>query len=55
MSDKLVDGLIAIAVAVVGLATVAVIFSQKAQTGNVITQGGNAFASIIKAAVSPVS
>jgi PRD1 phage membrane DNA delivery len=55
MSDKLIDGLIAIGVAVVGLATIAVIFSQKAQTAGVITSGGNAFASIIKAAVAPVS
>lgn len=55
MYDKVVNGIIAVAVAVVGLAVVAVIFSQKGQTSNVITAGGNAFASIIKAAVGPVS
>jgi hypothetical protein len=55
MDDKVVNGIIAILVAVVGLATTAVIFSTKANTANVITAGGNSFASIIKAAVGPVS
>lgn len=55
MDDKFVSGLIAVLVAVVALATTAVIFSQRAQTANVITSGGNAFAQIIKAAVGPVS
>jgi hypothetical protein len=55
MDDKFVTGLIAVLVAVVGLSTVAVIFSSKAQTAQVITSGGNAFAQIIKAAVGPVS
>ncbi len=55
MDDKLVTGIIAVMVAVVALATTAVIFSQRANTANVITSGGNAFASIIKAAVGPVS
>lgn len=54
-SDKLINGTIAILVAVVGLATAAVFFSAKAQTASVLTAGGNAFASIIKAAVGPVS
>jgi len=53
--DKFTDGIIAVLVAVVGVATAAVIFSKKADTANVLTSGGNAFASIIKAAVGPVS
>lgn len=52
---KFTDGIIAVLVAVVGVATAAVIFSKKADTANVFTAGGNAFASIIKAAVGPVS
>lgn len=40
--------------AVVGLAIVAVIFSKKADTANVLDKGGTAFANIIKAAVSPI-
>lgn len=55
MDDKLVNGVIGVLIAVVGLATMAVIFSAKAKTGDVLTAGGNAFASIIKAAVGPVS
>lgn len=53
--DKFIDGLIGVATAVVGLAITAVIFSKNASTSGVITSGGNAFASIIKAAVSPVA
>lgn len=55
MDDKFINGVIAVLIAVVGLATTAVIFSSKAKTGDVITAGGNAFANIIKAAVGPVS
>lgn len=54
-NDNLLNGALAIAIAVVGLATTAVIFSKNAQTGTVVTSAGNAFASIIKAAVGPVS
>lgn len=53
--DKLIDGVIAIAVAIVGVATVSAFFSKKADTANVITAGGNSFAAIIKAALGPVS
>ncbi|MDE2019752.1 MAG: hypothetical protein KGJ13_05410 [Patescibacteria group bacterium] len=53
--DKLADGLIAVLTAIVGLAVVAVIFSRSGQTASVITAGGNAFSSIIKSAVAPVS
>lgn len=55
MNGKLIDGIIAIAVAIVGVATAAVIFSKGGQTANVIQAGGNAFSAIIKAAVQPVS
>ncbi len=55
MDSKFIDGIIAVAVAVVGLATIAVIFSKKADTANVFTSAGTAFANIIKAAVAPVA
>lgn len=55
MDDKFINGAIAVAIAIVGLATTAVIFSTKANTAPVITAAGNSFASIIKAAVGPVS
>lgn len=52
---KFSDAIVAVLIAVVGVATAAVIFSKKADTANVVTAGGNAFSSIIKAAVGPVS
>ena len=55
MDDKWVNGIISVAVAVVALATTAVIFSTKAQTPKVIESAGTAFANVIKAAVSPVA
>lgn len=55
MSDNFVNGIIAVAIAIVGVATASVFFSKKADTANVITAGGNAFSSIIKAALGPVS
>lgn len=53
--DQLTNGIIGVLIAVVGLALTSVIFSQRANTANVITAGGNAFGTIIKAAVSPVA
>jgi hypothetical protein len=53
--DKLVNGIIGVMIAIVGLATTAVIFSKNGQTAPVLTAGGNAFAAVIKAAVGPVS
>jgi len=52
--DKLSDGIIAIALAVVGLAIAAVIFGKNAKTTDVVKQAGSSFADIIKAAVGPV-
>jgi len=39
---------------IVGLAMLAVVVSQRAQTSSVITAGGSALASVIGAAVSPL-
>lgn len=52
--DKLTDGLIAVALAVVGVAIAAVFFGKNAKTTQVIQAGGTAFAQIINAAVGPV-
>lgn len=52
---KATDAILAVLLAVVGVATAAVIFSKKADTANVINAGGSAFANIIKAAVAPVA
>jgi PRD1 phage membrane DNA delivery len=52
---KFGDSIITILTAIVGLAVIAVLVSKQAQTGSVLTAGGNAFSSVIKAAVAPVS
>lgn len=45
----------AIATALIGLAIVSVIFSNKAQTPQVLQAAGTAFSGVIGAAVSPVT
>jgi hypothetical protein len=54
MADKWMTEIVGVATAVVGLALVAVVLSQKAQTSQVLGAAGNALAATIKAAVSPV-
>lgn len=49
------NSLIAIVSGIIGLAIVAVLVSQKAQTGTVLQSAGGALSSIIAAAVSPVT
>lgn len=44
-----------IAVAIVGVATLAVLVSKRADTSNVITSAGKAFSSALSVAVSPVT
>lgn len=55
MGSKIVDEIASILAAVVGLAIIAVIVSQKSDTSNVITSAGKSFASILGAAVKPVA
>jgi len=54
MSEKVIESLVAIATAVVGLAIIAVLFGSS-QTSGVIKSAGSAFQGIIGAAVKPVS
>lgn len=54
MSDKLIEGVISIAVAVIGLAIIAVIFGS-GKTSGVIKSAGSAFSGIIGAAVKPAT
>ena len=53
--DKIGGSVIAVVTGIITLAVVAVIFSQRAQTPAVLQSGGSALASVIGAAVSPVS
>jgi len=48
-------GFVSVIAGIIGLAIVAVLVSQRAQTPTVISSGGTALASIINAAVSPVT
>lgn len=55
MSDSLVTALVSVVLAIVGVATIAVLVGTNAKTGSVIQAGGNALAQDIAAAVSPVT
>ena len=52
---KLGDSIITVITAIIGVAIIAVLVSQQAQTGQVLTSAGNAFKSILGAAVKPVT
>lgn len=54
MSDQLFTSVASIALAIVGLALVAVILSKNANTSGVIGAAGGALAQDISAAVSPI-
>lgn len=47
-------GVVSVLLAIVGVATIAVIVSNNAQTSNVIKAGGNAFSGSLLCALSPV-
>lgn len=55
MGDKIIDNISYILMGIIGLAIVGVLVSKSANTGNVLTSAGKAFATDIQAAVSPVS
>lgn len=55
MSDRLIDAVVTILTAIVGVAIIALLVSQKAQTSSVINAGGNAFATDLEAATAPVT
>jgi len=55
MGDKAITGIVAVIMAVIGVAIVAVLVSKNANTGSVLTAGGGAFSSILNTALSPVS
>ncbi len=55
MGDKLLTEIGSIAAMIVGLAIIAVLVSNKANTGNVISEAAKGFARDIGAAVKPVT
>lgn len=55
MGDKLIESLTTVAVAITGIALIAVLVSKQANTSGVLSAGATGFAQDIEAAVSPVS
>lgn len=55
MKEDIVSGFVAIALAIVSVATLAVIFAPNSQAGQVIRSAGDAFSNMLGAAVAPVS
>lgn len=55
MGEKVIEAVVAIATAIVGIAILSVLVSKQANTAQVVQAGGSAFASDIEAAVSPVT
>lgn len=55
MSDQLFSSIVTIAVAIVGVAILAVLVSRNSNTAGVINAGGNAFSRALSVAVSPVA
>ena len=53
--DRLIDGVVSIAVAIVGVALLAVLVSRNANTSGVISSSGSAFAQALGAATGPVT
>jgi len=53
--NQIGPGIITVIAGVIGLAMVAVLVSQNAQTSTVLTGAGTALSSVIQAAVAPVS
>jgi hypothetical protein len=55
MGDQLIASVVTVATAIVGLAVIAVLVSNKADTANVISAGAKGFASDLSAATNPFS
>lgn len=53
--DRITESVVTIALAIVGLATIAVLVSRQAKTTEVINAGSQGFIGSLLAAVSPVS
>lgn len=53
--NKISDTIVTIAVSLIGLATLAVIVSKRADTSGVINSLGKAFSDMLKTVISPVA
>lgn len=55
MGKEFIEGLITVGMAVVGVAIIATLVSNNANTAGVLTAGGNALGNAIRAATAPVT
>ena len=55
MGRDLIEGVVSIAIAVIGIALIAVIVGRGSQTANVLTSAGGALSSVLKAATAPAT
>lgn len=55
MGDNIINSLVAVAVAIVGIAILAAVLSPNSDAANTIKSFGNFFANIVGKAVSPVN
>lgn len=55
MNDHTTTAIVSVLIAIIGVATVAVLVSSGAQTTGVLGAAGNAFAGILRTAVTPVT
>jgi hypothetical protein len=55
MTDNIINGVVTVATAIVGIAILAVLVSRNSQTPQVINAGGSAFAESLMAAEAPVT
>lgn len=55
MGDQLIASVVTVLTAIVGVAIIAVLVSNKAQTSQVLTAGGNAFSGSLATALGPVT
>lgn len=53
--NQLVNGVLVIATAIIGVAILSVILSPRAKTAQVLSAGSNAFSSALSTALSPVT
>lgn len=55
MSDSLITGSVSVLLAIIGVAVIALLVSNQAQTSKVVSAGGSGFASALTCALSPVT
>lgn len=55
MSDQIIGAVVSILLAIVGVATIAVLVSKNANTAGVISAGGSSFSESLSTALSPVT